>query len=139
MVASQSRLARRADDEIEVQVQQPLSLAQELLIVAGQVGILAGTGDFHVERLVQLRHGLEVALGDGFHVSVFRSTDLRHVLVSALQGRQPGDCALDQIQGRHIIRKLFDLERRHQGGAVREDRHQALGDQASQCIAYRRA
>ncbi|MCY1461141.1 hypothetical protein D9M71_787680 [compost metagenome] len=48
VVASQPRRAGVADDEVEMQVQQALAFSQQLLVVAGQVWVLAGPGDFHM-------------------------------------------------------------------------------------------
>ncbi|MNP13294.1 hypothetical protein D3C76_1055710 [compost metagenome] len=122
---------------VEMQVQQALAFAEQALVVGDEVRIAPRLGDGHVEGLVQFRHLLEITAHHGIHVGLVGLADADQVLVAVLRCRQAGDSALDQVQGADVVGEFLDLEGRHQGRAVRQDGHQAFGDQAGQCIAHR--
>ncbi len=139
VVAAQAGGAGRADDVVEVQVQQALAFAQQAFVVADEVGVAPGLGDGHVEGLVQLGHRLEVAGLHGRHVGRVGLADRLQVLVAALERGQAGDRPLDEVQRGHVVGELLDLEGGDQGGAVGQDGHQAFAGQPGQGIAHRRA
>jgi hypothetical protein len=123
----------------EMQVQHPSALIEQAVIKRGKIDVFARISDGHVESLVRLGHHQMVSGLDCSNESLLSLGDDSQIFVASQFCGKAGVHPLGNIKGFDVFGKALDINRRNNGGPVRQRDNKLVPRKADQRLAYRRA